>query len=100
VPAHRRGWVSLYAPLAKGQIDEGDTRELLARYPSAEDRPAMYAVDVSPWPPFSPLRGPTHRAVVSGGLVLSNARCEKGPTLYDVKMRRVMKDNFLDRRIM
>jgi hypothetical protein len=50
VPAHRRGWVSLYAALAKGQIDEGDVRQLLARYPSAEDRPAVYAVDVSPWP--------------------------------------------------
>jgi hypothetical protein len=50
VPARRRGWVSRYAALAKGQIDEGDARELLARYPSAEDRPAVYAVDVSPWP--------------------------------------------------
>ncbi len=50
VTAHRRGWVSRYAALAKGQIDEGDARELHARYPSAEDRPAVYAVDVSPWP--------------------------------------------------
>jgi hypothetical protein len=71
---------------------------------TAEDRPAMYAVEVSPWsrcdaeaspgrgylyPPFSPLRGPTHRAVVSGGPVLSNARFEKKLTLYDVKMRQM-----------
>ncbi len=26
-PAHRRGWVSLYTPLAKRQIDEADARE-------------------------------------------------------------------------
>ncbi len=50
VPAHRRSWVSLYTSLAKGQIDEGDARELLARHPSAGNRPAVYTVDVSPWP--------------------------------------------------
>ena len=38
-PVHRRGWCSLYAALAKGRIDDGDVRELLARHPLAEGRP-------------------------------------------------------------
>jgi hypothetical protein len=49
-PVHRRGWCSLYAALAKGRIDDGDARELLARHPLAEGGSPVYAVDVSPWP--------------------------------------------------
>jgi hypothetical protein len=49
-PVHRRGWCSLYAALAKGRIDDGDVRELLARHPLAEGGSPVYAVDVSPWP--------------------------------------------------
>ena len=30
-PVHRRGWCSLYAALAKGRIDDGGVRKLLAR---------------------------------------------------------------------
>ena len=45
-PVHRRGWCSLYAALAKERIDDGDVRELLARYPLAEGGSLVYAVDV------------------------------------------------------
>src|SRR5215208_5998265 len=45
-PVHRRGWCSLYAALAKGRIDDGDVRELCARYPLAEGGSPVYAVDV------------------------------------------------------
>jgi hypothetical protein len=37
-PACRRGWVSLYAALADGQIVGGDAWEVLALDPSADDR--------------------------------------------------------------
>jgi hypothetical protein len=47
--AHRRGWGSLYAALARGEIDAEAVRDLLARHPLvAETR--IYAVDVSVWP--------------------------------------------------
>ena len=52
-PAHRRGWGSLYAALSKGRIDTNELRELLAHQPMAhddQDRPPVYAVDVSSWP--------------------------------------------------
>src|SRR5215208_1630725 len=51
VPAHRRGWGSLYAALSRGRIEEGPLRELLARYACAGDasRAPVYAVDVSVW---------------------------------------------------
>jgi hypothetical protein len=49
-PVHRRGWVSLYAALTKGRIDDGEVRELLARHSLAKGGPPLYAVDVSPWP--------------------------------------------------
>ena len=51
VPAHRRGWGSLYAALSRGRIEEGPLRELLARHASLGDgdRPSVYAVDVSVW---------------------------------------------------
>ena len=52
---HHRGWGSLYAALRRGRIDAEALRELLARHPlagssGAEDRPPVYAVDVSVWP--------------------------------------------------
>jgi hypothetical protein len=51
VPAHRRGWGSLYAALSRGRIDGGSLRQLLARRASvgAGNRPRVYAVDVSVW---------------------------------------------------
>jgi hypothetical protein len=53
-PVHRRGWCSLYAALSQGHIDAESVRDLLAEQPFddglAEERPAVYAVDVSSWP--------------------------------------------------
>ncbi|MDP8951127.1 MAG: transposase [Actinomycetota bacterium] len=53
-PVHRRGWCSLYAALSQGHIDAESVRNLLAEQPFddglAEERPAVYAVDVSSWP--------------------------------------------------
>ena len=54
-PAHRRGWVSLYAALRHGLVDEGALRALLARRAAPEGGhssggPTVYAVDVSVWP--------------------------------------------------
>ena len=51
VPAHRRGWGSLYAALSCGRIEEGPLRELLARHASTGEacRVPVYAVDVSVW---------------------------------------------------
>jgi hypothetical protein len=46
---HRRGWGSLYAALAKGDIDTEALRALLARHPLGVE-PPIYAVDVSVWP--------------------------------------------------
>jgi len=48
-PAHRRGWGSTYAALARGLIDAERLRELLARSPLAGGQP-IYAVDVTTWP--------------------------------------------------
>ena len=48
-PAHRRGWGSTYAALARGRIDAERLRELLARAPLAGGQP-IYAVDVTTWP--------------------------------------------------
>jgi hypothetical protein len=36
VPAHRRGWGSLYAALSKGSIEVEALQNLLAQYPLAE----------------------------------------------------------------
>ena len=47
-PVHRRGWGSLYAALAHGQLDEAGLRALIARCPLAEGQP-IYAVDASVW---------------------------------------------------
>jgi hypothetical protein len=47
-PAHRRGWGSLYAALARGRLDSESLRTLLARYPLAEGQ-RVYAVDTSVW---------------------------------------------------
>jgi hypothetical protein len=46
---HRRGWGSLYAALANGQIDTELLRSLLARHPLDNGQP-IYAVDVTVWP--------------------------------------------------
>jgi len=52
VPAHRRGWGSLYAALSRGQIEEEPLCELLARHASTTGEAShvpVYAVDVSVW---------------------------------------------------
>ena len=51
VPAHRRGWGSLYAALSRGRIEEGLMRELLASPAEAcrTSHVPVYAVDVSVW---------------------------------------------------
>ena len=48
-PAHRRGWGSTYAALARGRIDAERLRDLLAGHPLAGGQP-VYAVDVTTWP--------------------------------------------------
>jgi Transposase DDE domain len=48
-PAHRRGWGSLYAALARGRIDAERLRDLLICHPLAGGQP-IYAVDVTTWP--------------------------------------------------
>jgi hypothetical protein len=59
-PSHRRGWGSLYAALAVGDVQADPLRTLLAHHPLAEGQP-IYAVDVSVWPrcdaETSPARG-------------------------------------------
>jgi DDE superfamily endonuclease len=48
-PAHRRGWGSTYAALARGRINVERLRELLGRLlPDAD--PLVFAVDVTAWP--------------------------------------------------
>jgi hypothetical protein len=48
-PAHRRGWGSTYAALARGHIDAERLRDLLVgRLPPAD--PLVFAVDVTAWP--------------------------------------------------
>ena len=47
--AHRRGWGSLYAALARGSVNAEALRALLARHPLVGGQP-IYAVDVSVWP--------------------------------------------------
>lgn len=50
-PAHRRGWGSCYAALARGRIDAELLRELLVRHPLAgSGATPVYAVDTSVWP--------------------------------------------------
>src|SRR5918993_2489861 len=49
-PAHRRGWASFYAALARGRIDAEVLRELLVRHPLAGSAATpVYAVDTSVW---------------------------------------------------
>jgi hypothetical protein len=48
-PVHRRGWGSLYAALARGEINDTSLRALLGRHPLLDGQP-IYAVDVSVWP--------------------------------------------------
>jgi hypothetical protein len=49
---HRRGWCSLYAALRCGRVAEEAARDLLAAHLPEEpdDRPRVFAVDVSVWP--------------------------------------------------
>src|SRR5918995_7054528 len=59
-PAHRRGWGSFYAALARGRIDAEVLRNLLARHPlPGSGATPVYAVDMSAWPrcdaEYSPL---------------------------------------------
>ena len=50
-PAHRRGWGSFYAALARGRIDAEVLRELLVRHSLAGSAATpVYAVDTSVWP--------------------------------------------------
>jgi hypothetical protein len=50
-PAHRRGWGSFYAALARGCIDAELLRDLLVRHPlSGSSATSVYAVDTSVWP--------------------------------------------------
>src|SRR5215207_339885 len=50
-PAHRRGWGSFYAALARGRIDAEVLRDLLIRHPLAgSGATPVYAVDTSVWP--------------------------------------------------
>src|SRR5215212_10282746 len=48
-PVCRRGWGSVYAALARGQIDAERLRDLLASSLPAAD-PPVFAVDVTTWP--------------------------------------------------
>jgi len=47
-PAHRRGWGSAYAALARGHLDAEQLRDLLARHPLDGGLP-IYAVDATCW---------------------------------------------------
>jgi DDE superfamily endonuclease len=47
-PAHRRGWGSAYAALARGGIDAEQVRDLLVRHPLDEGLP-IFAVDATCW---------------------------------------------------
>src|SRR5215216_2687172 len=50
-PAHRRGWGSFYASLARGRIDAEALRDLLIRHPLAGSGATPgYAGDTSVWP--------------------------------------------------
>ncbi len=49
VAAHRRGWGSAYAALARGELDAEAVGSALAAQRLVED-PPVYAVDVSVWP--------------------------------------------------
>src|SRR6266581_113797 len=59
-PAHRRGWGSTYAALARGRIDPERLRDLLVSSLPVAD-PLVFAVDVTTWPrcdaECSPARG-------------------------------------------
>jgi hypothetical protein len=59
-PVHQRGWGSVYAALARGEVDAERLRDLLAGCLPAAD-PPVFAVDVTTWPrcdaECSPSRG-------------------------------------------
>ena len=48
-PGHQRGWGSVYAALARGEVDAERLRDLLAGSLPATD-PPVFAVDVTTWP--------------------------------------------------
>ena len=60
---YRRGWGSLYAALAAGEVEVEGLRRLVAQHPLAGGEP-IYAVDTSAWPrndaETSPERGYYH----------------------------------------
>jgi hypothetical protein len=62
-PVHQRGWGSIYAALARGEVDAERLRDLLAHVLPAAD-PPVFAVDVTTWPrcdaECSPERGYYH----------------------------------------
>lgn len=49
LPAFRRGWGSVYAALARGEVALEALRTAVGRHPLADGEP-IYAVDVSVWP--------------------------------------------------
>src|SRR3712207_5938398 len=48
VPTHRRGWGSVYAALAAGEVDAERLAELLVAH-RGDDRAPVFAVDTSTW---------------------------------------------------
>ncbi len=48
-PVHQRGWGSIYAALARGEVDAERLRDLLVGSLPAAD-PPVFAVDVTTWP--------------------------------------------------
>src|SRR3712207_7206372 len=48
VPIHRRGWGSVYAALAAGEVDTERLAELLVAHRDG-DGPPVFAVDASTW---------------------------------------------------
>jgi hypothetical protein len=48
-PVHQRGWGSVYAALARGEVDAERLRDLLVRVLPPSD-PLVFAVDVTTWP--------------------------------------------------
>jgi hypothetical protein len=76
-PVHRRGWGSLYAALAAGEMDAAALRALLRAHPLDDGEP-IYALDTSVWPRndaetsperghyFSPSRQSAGQPIVTG----------------------------------
>jgi hypothetical protein len=79
-PAHRRGWGSFYAALARGRIDAEVLRELLARHPRSQ------GVAQRPSTPWTLASGPdaTRRRAPSGDTTIILPDTQRGsPSLQD-----------------